>query len=704
MFHLFPEELETESCLVRSTTLHFEEKPTGSFLVRAVQSGHTRIDDDRYLTRSLPAMDLAYSRSPLEDPNFHDYRVAEVDEESLANLPGGIDGNHYRWVDFDGEGISGVLTEQESSWFYKPNLGRGRFGAVEEIQTHPAGAALRKGRQQLMDLAGDGNLDLVDLSAPAPGFYERTLGAGWAGFRPFRSLPVRNWADPSLRFVDLTGDGIADILITEDDTFTWHPSLLQDGFGPGLRVAVPLEEGKGPRVVFADGTQSVYLADMSGDGLSDIVRIRNGEVCYWPNRGYGRFGAKVVMERSPWFDEPDHFDQTRIRLADTDGSGTTDILYLARDGLKIFLNETGNGWSDGRRLCQFGAIDDVASTMVTDFLGRGTACVVWSSPLPGDSGRQLRYVDLMCGQKPHLLVRTDNNLGAETRITYASSTEFYLADKAAGTPWVTRLPFPVHVVARVETYDYVSRNRFVTRYSYHHGFYDGLEREFRGFGRVDQLDTEELAALTASGDFPVGDNVAAASNVPPVLTKTWFHTGVYLRGGSISRHLAHEYYQEGSRQRGEAELSHEQIRAMLLDDTLLPAHLTPEEVREACRSLKESMLRQETYALDGQEKSSRPYVVAESNLTIRLLQHQRINRHAVFFTHPREAISFHYERELYDIGGRRAPTRACRIPSRSPSTTTAMCCNPLRSVTDAASAIRRRSSPTPIGPSRHRSC
>ena len=31
-------------------------------------------------------------------------------------------------------------------------------------------------------------------------------------------------------------------------------------------------------------TQSIYLADMSGDGLSDLVRIRNGEVCYWPNR------------------------------------------------------------------------------------------------------------------------------------------------------------------------------------------------------------------------------------------------------------------------------------------------------------------------------------------------------------------------------------------------------------------------------------
>ena len=80
----------------------------------------------------------------------------------------------------------------------------------------------------------------------------------------------------------------------------------------------------------------------------------------------------------------------------------------------------------------------------------------------------------MCGRKPHLLERTVNNLGAETRIDYATSTQFYLADKAAGMPWVTRLPFPVHVVERVETYDRVSRNRFVTRYSYHHGFYDGV--------------------------------------------------------------------------------------------------------------------------------------------------------------------------------------------------------------------------------------
>ncbi len=99
----------------------------------------------------------------------------------------------------------------------------------------------------------------------------------------------------------------------------------------------------------------------------------------------------------------------------------------------------------------------------------------------------MRYIDLMGGQKPHLMIATRNNLGAETVVRYAPSTKFYLADKQAGRPWLTRLPFPVHVVERVETYDHISRNRFVTRYAYHHGYFDGIEREFRGFGMVKQI-------------------------------------------------------------------------------------------------------------------------------------------------------------------------------------------------------------------------
>src|SRR5262249_51701687 len=109
--------------------------------------------------------------------------------------------------------------------------------------------------------------------------------------------------------------------------------------------------------------------------------------------------------------------------------------------------------------------------------------------------------------KPHLLTGMTNNLGSETAVRYPPSTTVFVRDRLAGRPWLTRLPFPVHVVERVETYDYVSRSRFVTRYGYHHGYFDGVEREFRGFGMVEQFDTEELGALTTAGEHPRGDNI-----------------------------------------------------------------------------------------------------------------------------------------------------------------------------------------------------
>ena len=89
-----------------------------------------------------------------------------------------------------------------------------------------------------------------------------------------------------------------------------------------------------------------------------------------------------------------------------------------------------------------------------------------------------------------------------------------------------------------------------------------------------------------------------------------------------------------------------------LDDTVLPAGLTVDEEREACRALKGSMLRQEVYALDGSGTKDyphgHPYTVTEQNFNIQRLQPQAGNRHAVFLTHARESINYYYEREPAD--------------------------------------------------------
>ena len=41
----------------------------------------------------------------------------------------------------------------------------------------------------------------------------------------------------------------------------------------------------------------------------------------------------------------------------------------------------------------FPRVDDLSSIVPTDLLGNGTACLVWSSPLPGEARRPMRYVD-----------------------------------------------------------------------------------------------------------------------------------------------------------------------------------------------------------------------------------------------------------------------------------------------------------------------
>jgi len=380
MFHHFPGEAEVgQDCLVRSTDFNYsyEQNPTDvrnpiySFLLSATQTGFKRNPIGGYIQKSLPLLEFTYSEAKIDE------RVREVEPASLENLPQGLDGTRYQWVDLDGEGLSGILTEQGNGWFYKRNLSpinavqnngkthvEAQFAPVELVASKPA-SGLANGAQ-FLDLAGDGQPDVVTLRGAVPGFYERTQDQGWESFVAFKSLPVVDWDNPNLKFIDLNGDGHADILISEDNCFIWHPSLAEDGFAAAERVVQPWDEEKGPRVIFADSTQSIHLADMSGDGLTDIVRIRNGEVCYWPNLGYGRFGAKVTMDHSPWFDRPDIFDQRRIQLVDIDGSGTTDIIYLSGSGVQVYFNQSGNGWAAKRTLSYFPAIDSLASTTAFD--------------------------------------------------------------------------------------------------------------------------------------------------------------------------------------------------------------------------------------------------------------------------------------------------------------------------------------------------
>ncbi len=639
MFHHFPDEQAVgQDCLVHSIDFAYQNNrdhpddrkhghPIASFIASITRSGYQHAAGGGYRKKSLPPLDLEYSQPVIST------EVQHVDVTSLENLPVGLAEASYQWVDLYGEGLSGVLMEQADAWFYKPNLGDGSLGPLQVVASRPSLANLRSGQQYLMDLAGEGQLELVQFGRQPAGFFEHDQTQNWEHFVPFAALPNLDWSNPNLQLIDLTGDGLADILLVEDEVFTWYASLAKTGFSPAERLCQPDDEERGPRLVFADGTQTIFLADMSGDMLTDLVRISNGEVCYWPNLGYGRFGSKVTMENSPWFDEPEQFDPRRVRLADIDGSGLTDILYLGDAAIQFWFNQAGNSWGEAQLLPDFPHIENVSSVQVIDLLGNGTACVVWSSPLPGDAGQSMRYIDLMGGHKPHLLVKVTNNLGLETRIHYAASTKFYLADKLASKPWVTHLPFPVQVVEHVEVLDRVSRHRFASHYSYHHGYFDGVEREFRGFGMVERQDTEAFEDYVVGVKHIEGNQeLAPELYQPPVTTRTWFHTGVFLERDLILHQLREEYYQQ----------------KQYTPEPTFPPKMDEEEFRECVRALKGLPLRQEVYSFDGSAQQKHPYSVVENNYAVQLLQARGKQRNAVCLAASSETVTALLERNSAD--------------------------------------------------------
>ncbi len=661
MFHHFELELGAPDYLVRSTDFDFEE-PLG--LADPAQPGYTVLKsvtqrsyqkrsprDTTYESREFPPVHFTYSKPVIGSGSKF------IRAEEIENLPVGIQGGGYRWVDLDGEGLSGVLTEQGGGWYYKPNLGDANFGQMRALSQQPAMAALSQGRQQLIDLAGDGQVDLVEFGGPAPGFHARDFNAdSWTRFVPFASLPNLDWTSPNLRFVDLTGDGHADALITEDDVFTWHPSLAHEGFGQAERTRQAFDENSGPKMVFADDAQTIFLADMCGDGLTDLVRIRNGEVCYWPNLGYGRFGRKVTLANSPLFDHPEFYDPRRIRLADVDGSGPIDLIYLGRTGAQIYFNRSGNSLSGARTIEMPLATENLAAVQVADLLGNGTACLVWNSHLPADAAQPVRYIDLMAGGsspgipgKPHLLIGVNNNLGGEIEIEYAPSTRFYLEDKRNGTPWITRLPFPVHCVSKVTMRDRWRRTAFSSTYSYHHGYFDGVEREFRGFGRVEQVDVEDFGSSAENNiDSPFVTQDRTLYQ-PPVKTITWYHTGATLDRQRILSQFATEYFPARYPQAGRVEKD--------LPEPKLDPALSTGEWREALRACKGRVLRKEIYELDidalqadlPREIPVRLFSATAHACQIRCLQPRRENRHAVFLVTESETLSYHYELDLRRI-------------------------------------------------------
>lgn len=582
-------------------------------------------DDAGREARELPPLTFGYSDFNPQDQkrrDFYPVQGSDLPATSLAN-------SSMELVDLFGNGLPDVL-EMNGVVRYWRNLGDGRFDIPRPMAEAPAGLSLSSVGVQLIDANGDGRVDLLVTQGALTGYYPLQFGGLWdrRSFQKYQYAPSFDLKDPEVRLIDLTGDGVTDVL-RSDTRFECFFNDPHAGWSPHNNQSIKRQSLDAfPDVNFSDFR--VKFADITGDGLQDIMLIYNGNVDYWPNLGYGNWGRRLRMKNSPRF--PYSYDPRRILLGDVDGDGLADIMYVDDTKITLWINQSGNRWSDPIEIMGTPSVSDMDSVRLVDLLGSGISGILWTRDAALDRRAHYFFLDLTGGTKPYLLHEMNNHMGALTKVGYAPSTRDYLDDqKQPATRWKTTLPFPVQVVARVEVIDQISKGKLTTEYKYHHGYWDGAEREFRGFGMVEQFDTESFDNYDKPGLHGTEAFFAKVDQKyfsDPTLTKTWFHQG------PIGEELGDWQEQDWSSQywQGDPQL----LKHTESVNAFLQGSVERRVKRDALRTLRGSILRTELYALDGTDRATSPYTVTENVYSLREEQSPadpKSERPSIFFPH-----------------------------------------------------------------------
>lgn len=422
-------------------------------------------------------------------------------------------------IDLNGDGLPDVLKTEAGGGVHTVAVNRGPLRhangwAVQwdapRVVSASGGTAwnfdLGSDTTHLADMDGDGLADLVHKTQDGAVFYYANRGRLAWGTRQEMSLldsaPPAPFGNPSVRTADIDFDKRIDII-----------QSINFGGSVGYRVWFNLgnQSYSPPSTVEPEGgfdltLPGVQIVDCNGDRVPDLARIQPGAVRIAAGLGYGRFVEPVSLAL------PDlTLDDQQIanaRLTDINGDGLADlVLERAAPGVCWYWLNLGNYTLDARRIITgLPAVASGSAVRWADLNGNGTTDLIY-----GDSASEPRLQMVELGQllsgglAPNLLIAIANGIGRVTTIEYAPSTRFALEDEAANRPWPDTLPFPVTVVASMTISDSLGHD-YTTRYRYHDGYYEPLEKQFRGFAEVEQIEVGDASApiLVSRSHFDTG--------------------------------------------------------------------------------------------------------------------------------------------------------------------------------------------------------
>jgi len=345
-----------------------------------------------------------------------------------------------------------------------------------------------------------------------------------SGFSP-SYLPSYAYGTWSLEdFVDINGDGLPDLIIGPGASGSATNYIIDYNYGMGIEGAVI-------------GNLGAYFDPLQSEGYA-------GEKGGWNSTEYSvdesSLGTGNLVQM--------------VRLIDINGDGLPDrVLTKAAspfDRFKVQLN-TGSGFGP---LIDWTNVQSEAGSTVqgwnaVNYTTNGQNAValldINGDGLPDRVMRKLNApytnleVQLNLGPFPDLLCCVSNGIGGSVNIAYIPSTKYDNTDRSwTNDPWAegakSLLPFPVYTVSSIAINDGFG-NVATNFYSYKHGRFDPISREFRGFNSATVTDPYGAKSVTyfhQSGGFDDSvdgeyqDQGSFAKKGMPYRIETWGTNGL----------------------------------------------------------------------------------------------------------------------------------------------------------------------------------
>lgn len=374
----------------------------------------------------------------------------------------------------------------------------------------------------LADMDGDGLADLVYKSSIGEVYYFRNNASiGWGprlqmNNDPTSSSPPSPFGESNVKTADLDFDKRIDIIQSIDVGGSVDYRIWLNLGGQRYSKSKTVGQNSG----FMLSSVGVHIADFNGDRVPDILKIRPKELEVTAGLGYGQFTAVMTVPLTDYTLSDEEIK--KARLEDISGDGLVDlVIERAQPGQLWYWINQGNYTLSNKKI-----ITGMPSTYGTntevrwaDINGNGTTDLIYSD---SHSEPRIQIIDvgnlMGCVPNPNMLICIDNGIGRKSIIEYATSTRFLLDDKIKGFIWPNPLPFPVDVVSKVSDNDGLG-NEYATQFYYHDGYYDGEEKEFRGFAQVEKREIGDSTApdLIMAYQFEIGILEEALKGKPIVV-------------------------------------------------------------------------------------------------------------------------------------------------------------------------------------------